>query len=172
MANRSSSTVTNADTTTVQTLNRTNLSRGRMREDVGIIQASSDSISDVFRFVRVRSSDRISRILLSCDAVSTSGALNVGIHRTAQDGGAVVDADFFASAVVVTSALVHSDITHEADAADAGAGYGLSDTEKPLWEALGLSADPVVWYDITGSVTTALGGVGTIVLKAQYVNND
>lgn len=166
-----SSAITNADATP-RVLNARIVDEGSLRESVATLEgANGDSIASIFRMVRVKSSDRVSRVLLSCDAISTSGAADVGIYRTADDGGAVVDVDFFASAVVLTSALVHSDITHEADAADAGAGYGLADVEKPLWQALGLTTDPAVEYDIALTLTAALGGAGTLALKVQYVNN-
>lgn len=164
-----SGAITNRD---AGTKNSAFLEQAVIREAVGVIEgANGDSIASKYVMCQVPSNARISRVLLSCDAVSTSGATDVGIYETTAAGGAVVDADFFASAVVLTAALVHSDITHEADAADAGAGYGLSDTEKPLWQALGLSADPQKSYDVVCTLTTALGGAGTVGLKVQYVVN-
>ena len=90
--------------------------------------------------------------------------MDVGVYRTDDDGGAVVDADHFASATVVTSALVDSNVAHESGV------YGIEDKNKPLWEALGLSADPQIWYDIVGTVTTDMGGAGTLMLEATYVD--
>jgi hypothetical protein len=131
----------------------------------GIVEVSTDTdATDELRFCRVRSNALVKRVLLSCDAVSTSGAMDVGIYRTDDDGGAVVDADFFASAQVVTSALVDSNVTHESGV------YGIEDRDKPLWEALGLSVDPQVWYDVAGTVTTDMGGAGTLVLEVEYVD--
>lgn len=169
---RKDTAITNADAAT-QTNTRLTLARGVLREDVGTFElTATDSIGSTYRFARLKSSDRVSRVLLSCDAIATSGAMDVGIYRTAQDGGAVVDVDFFASAVVLTSALNHSDITHEADPADAGAGYGQADVEKPLWQALGLAVDPMVYYDLTATATAAPGGAGTMSFKVQYVGNE
>lgn len=161
--------ITNRDATP-PSLTNASVARGSLREAVGTVEgASGDSIASKFIFASVPSNARISRILLSCDAVSTAGAGDVGVYKSTADGGAVVDVDFFASAVVLTTALVHSDVTHEADAADGGAGYGLADVEKPLWQALGLTADPSINYDIVLTLTTALGGAGTVALKVQWV---
>jgi hypothetical protein len=90
----------------------------------------------------------------------------------AVNSGAVIDADFFASAQSLAAALVNSDITHEADAADAGAGFGLADKEKPLWQALGLTSDPGKWYDIVATLTAAAASAGTVALLTRYVDGN
>lgn len=131
----------------------------------GIIEVStSEDAADELRFFRIKSNCVVREVLLSCDAISTSGAIDVGIYRTDDDGGAVVDADFFASAQVVTSALTLSNVAHESGV------YGIEDRNKPLWEALGLTEDPQVWYDVVGTITTDMGGAGTLVLEATYVD--
>lgn len=141
-----------------------------LKNAVGTVEAANaDSIGSKYFMAQLPSNARVSKVLLSCDAISTSGAVDCGIYRTTADGGAVVDADFFASAVVLTSALNHSDITHEADPTGAGAGFGQEDVEKPLWQALGLTADPSVLYDVILTVTTATGGAGTVSLEVEYV---
>uniref|UniRef100_UPI00257A2881 hypothetical protein n=1 Tax=Pseudomonas sp. TaxID=306 RepID=UPI00257A2881 len=131
---------------------------GRMRESVGVIEAvSGDSIASIYRLVRVNSGDRISQVLLSCDAITTCAG-DVGVYDIpAVNAGAAVDADFFASAQSLATALVSTDVTHEADAADAGSGFGLADVEKPLWQALGLAKDPGKQYDIAVTLTAAAG---------------
>ncbi|CAM4031936.1 hypothetical protein [Ectopseudomonas alcaliphila] len=146
---------------------------GRLRESLGVVEAvSGDSIGSQYRLARVNSGDRISRVLLSCDAITTCAA-DVGVYDIASvNAGAVVDADFFASAQSLASALVNQDVTHEADAADAGAGFGLADVEKPLWQALGLASDPGKQYDIVATLTAAAGSAGTVALKVQFVNGN
>lgn len=142
--------------------------RGELRGAVGKVEmVNGDSIASVYRCVRVPSHARISQILLSCDAITTCAG-DIGVYKTAKDGGAVVDVDFFASAQSLASALNNSDVSHEADGADAAAGFGRSDVEKPLWEALGLAADPMIEYDIAITLTAAAGSDGTASLKAQY----
>lgn len=164
--------VTNADATT-QTNNSQKIQGGRLRENVGTLEAvSGDSIGSIYRLARVSSGDRISRILLSCDAITTCAG-DVGVYDvTNVNAGAVIDVDFFASAQSLATALVHQDVTHEADAADAGAGFGLADVEKPLWQALGLTADPGKQYDIAVTLTAAAGSAGTVAMKVQYVNGN
>ncbi len=171
VVNTKSTAVTNADAAT-QTNISLKIAGGRLRESVGTVEAvNGDSIGSTFRLARIRSNDRVSRVMLSCDAI-TSCAGDVGIYDIAANGGAVVDADFFASAQSLASALVNADVTHEADAADAGAGFGHADVEKPLWQALGLAADPYKLYDIAVTLTAAAAANGTIAMKVQYVNGN
>lgn len=139
---------------------------GRIKESIGTVEAvSGDSIGSTYRLVRVSSSDRISRVLLSCDAITTAAA-DIGIYETAVNGGAAVDADFFASAQVLTSALVNSDVTHESGVFDIAA------IEKPLWQALGLTKDPGKLYDVVATLTAAAGAAGTVAIKVQFVDGN
>lgn len=132
---------------------------------VGILEVStSEDATHILRFTQIRSNAVVRSVLLSCDAVSTSGAMDVGIYQTTDNGAAVVDADFFASAQVVTTALTRSNVAHESGV------YGIEDLDKPLWEALGLSADPGIWYDVAGTITTDMGGAGTLCLEVEYVD--
>lgn len=163
-----SSAITNADATPRVPTNP-HVSRGTIKEGAGFLEAvSGDSIGSIYRLVRVKSSDRISRVLLSCDAITTCAG-DVGIYQTTDNGAAVVDADFFASAQSLAAALSNSDVTHEADAADAGAGYGIADVEKQLWQALGLTTDPCRDYDVAVTLTAAAGSAGTVGLKVQVI---
>jgi hypothetical protein len=146
-------------------LNSANIEKGNLRESVGTIAAANgDSIGSVYRFARVRSSDRVSAVKLYCDAV-TSGAMDVGLYLA--DGGAVVDADFFASAQSIASAiLTGTEIQHESGV------YGIEDIELPLWVGLGLSADPMVSYDIAGTLTAATTAAGDVSLKVQLTSGE
>lgn len=164
--------VTNSDALP-QTLSPQRIDGGRLRERVGFVEATAtDSIGSVYRLMRINSVDRVSRLLLSCDAITTAAG-NIGLYDvTAVNAGAVVDADFFASAQDLSAALVNVDVTHEADAADAGAGFGLADIEKPLWQALGLAADPGKQYDVAVTLTAAATGAGTVSLKLQYIDGN
>lgn len=164
--------VTNSDALP-QTLSPQRIDGGRLRERVGFVEASAtDSIGSVYRLMRINSVDRVSRLLLSCDAITTAVG-DIGLYDVAAvNAGAVVDADFFASAQSLTAALVNQDVTHEADPADAGAGFGLADIEKTVWQALGLASDPGKQYDVAITLTAAATGAGTVSLKLQYIDGN
>lgn len=132
---------------------------------VGIIEVSTATdADDELRFVRIKSNAVVKSVKVSSDAAITSGAINLGLYRTDDDGGAVVDADLFASALAVGGGLTLSESAHESGV------YGIEDRNKPLWEALGLSADPQIWYDVTGVVTTEMGAAGTLCVEVEYVD--
>lgn len=163
VVNTKSSAITNADAVP-RVLNPGKTAGGTVREHVGTIEvATSDSVASVLRFARVRSSDRVSTVRFYCDAMS-SGAMDVGLYRTAADGGAVVDADFFASALAIASAVNGTEVQHESGV------YGIEDIEQPLWQGLGLTSDPGIFYDVAATITTVAGAAGTVSLKVQSVN--
>lgn len=155
--------ITNRDATPV-VLNNAAVAGGRLMEAVGTVESvSGDSIGSKYIFCSVPSNCRISQVLLYSDDIGTTTISDFGIYRTTADGGAVVDADFLGSAVNISSgALNGTDITHES------AVFGLEDAEQPLWQALGLSADPKVMYDVVGTLTAASDAAGTVMLKVRY----
>lgn len=165
VVNTKAAAITAGDT--AGTVVKKNLQAGILKECVGTLEAvSGDSIGSTFRLARVPSNARISRVLLSCDAITTCAA-DVGVYDIAAvNSGAAVDADFFASAQSLASALVNQDVTHESGV------FGIEDVEQPLWQALGLTADPGKLYDIVATLTAAAGSAGTVSLKVAYVDGN
>lgn len=163
VVNTKSTAITNGDATPpVQ--NKTYVEGARVYESVGTVEvAAADSDTSVFRFCRVRSSDRISSIEVANDAITGGTSYDLGLHRTAADGGAAVDVDLFASAVDLSTAHAFTDYTYEATATN------ISAVESRLWELLGLSADPLVDYDVTLYANTVGSGVGTISMRVKRV---
>lgn len=121
--------------------------------------------NDIIRFVRVPSNARISEVLISAADATTAGAINIGIYQTDDYGGAVVDADLFASALDLAGGPYENlDVTFESDE------YTYAESGLPLWEVLGLTADPNREYDVAATVTTLFnGGPTAIALKVRYV---
>lgn len=148
--NRKSSNLTNLDAALKIYPNR--FDNGYYsRNAFGLVEAVADDIGSVYRLIRVPSRAVIKRLELASDDLGTSVTTNVGLY--AADDGAVVDADFFASAVdVATAAVARTDITYESGIVD------LADQGKQLWEQLGLTEDPGVFYDISAVVA---GGAAT-----------
>jgi len=145
-------------------LSNSRISNGVLKSCIGVVEAANgDSANSKYFFGTVPSNARISNLLLSCDGAGTNTAMDIGIYKSTLDGGAVVDADCFASAQALGTALVKSSVLHESGV------FGIEDSEKPLWEVLGLTADPKLEYDIVGTVTTAADSADTIVLECLYV---
>lgn len=165
IVNTKAAAITAGDT--AGTLAKKSLSGAILKESCGTLEAvSGDSIGSVYRLARVPSNARVSRVLIGCDAITTCAG-DVGVYEIAAAGGAVVDADLFTSAQSLATAIViNTDVTHESGI------YGVEDVEQPLWQALGLTADPGKLYDIAITLTAAAGSAGTVSLKVQYADGN
>jgi hypothetical protein len=123
---------------------------GFCREDIDYVTTTSGVTSgSTYRIANVPSAARVSQILFYAGAM-TAGAFDVGVYRNTADGGAVVDADFFASAVSAASAVEGTDITNESST------YTLDKRIQPLWQAIGMSADPGGTLDIVCTSTATI----------------
>jgi hypothetical protein len=158
--------------TQVTNLDAVPLVREPSHRDSGMLQESTSAIvtaaaqpaADILHMVKVPSNARVSQVLLSNPTAAVAGAVDCGLYTKGVDGTyTVVDADFFASAQALTAALVNSDITHESGV------YTTANTEKALWEALGLTADPKIDYFISLTITTTFNtGPTSLALKVRW----
>lgn len=164
-----STAITNA-TATPPVPNSANVVAGNLRESQGFaVITSGDSVASTYRLFRIRSADRVSQILVYSPDIGTTTAGDLGLYRTNPDAGAVVDVDFFASALSLNGgALNGSDITFEA----AAAGGSIANAEKRVWEALGLTADPHLEYDVVLTLTGAADATGTALFRMRYVSGE
>lgn len=165
MANVNSTWIANA-VATPKVSTDSSKSVGQMFEASSAATVSAtQTANDTIRLVRVPSNARISQVLLCTDDATTAGAINIGVWQTADNGGAVVDADLFASALALTGGpFNNSDQTFESGE------YTYAESAKPLWEVLGLTSDPNRDYDVVAEVSTTFNGAGTtIALKVRYV---
>lgn len=131
---------------------------GYLRSVEGFSTAVASSSTDsTYRFVRVPTNAVIKNVRFASGA-QAAGTLDIGVYypvigKTGLPDLAAnaIDQDFFASAVAVTAASGLTDVTFEA-----GAGYLISEWNLPLWQALGLTSDPGGFFDIVGTVATAI----------------
>jgi hypothetical protein len=123
------------------------------------------SITSVIRMVEVPSNANVRAVIFQ-SAAQTAGKFDIGVYRNNADGGAVVDADLFASAVDCASAVVKTDVTNEST------NYTTALQNQPLWQAAGLSADPHSTLDICLTVVTTdvTTGTGAVALEVQYTD--
>lgn len=160
VANTLSTLVTNSDASP-PVMNQALVDGGRVRERVGTVEiAAADDDTSVYRMMRVRSSDRISELLVHNDAITGGTDFDLGVYDPASRGGAVVDINCFADAVDLSSAQAGVNITFE--------GGDVANIAKPLWEILGLSSDPELEYDVCFTGVTVGSGAGTVSLQARY----
>lgn len=164
VANTKSTHITNADATPAVLTTGASGAGAIMREATGTVETlAADDANSVYRLCRIPSNARISSILLGTDAITGATAADVGLYQTAANGGAVVDADFFATDVdISTAATVFTEVMLEATATD------IAKCEMPLWQLIGLTADPQRSYDICVTVNDVTAA-GTISMKVKYV---
>ena len=137
------------------------IQQGGLRRDVGIgAVPAAASIASIVRLVRVQSNACISSLSLFTTAI-TGAAGDVGLYRTASDGGAVVDADFFIAAQTLAAASPGINVI-------GGNVLSPANREKRIWEALGLTADPVTYYDVAVTFTAAGTPAGTVGLEMYW----
>lgn len=167
-ANTKSTEVTNADATP-QVKTHCSISHGRLHEKVATVEvAAADDTASVYRMARVHSSWRISELTMFNDAITSGASFDLGLYRTAEDGGAVVDANAYADAVTLVSASLSGvQLLFEG-----GSAKGVEKIEQCVYQDAGLTTDPNLWYDLCFTGNTPGSGAGTISLRTRYVAND
>lgn len=164
VVSRLSGVITNRDASP-RALSNPELAGGMLKEASGLISAvNGDSVGSKYRICEIPSNAKLSEILVSCQDLGTTTAADIGIYETTENGGAVVDADRFASGLSLSSgALSKVESLFESGV------LALADMEKPLWEMLGLSVDPYKKYDIVATLTGACDGSGSLVMQVRYL---
>jgi len=155
--------VTNA-TASPRVINNPGVAGAEVRRTTGIItNSAADDVGSTYRYVRVPSNAIIKTLRFWSAASGATGQLNVGLYQTAENGGAVVDADLFASAIDPGGgALAAVDITHESGE------YTFAESLLPLWQVIGLTADPVRDYDIAATVSEIMADAVSHKLDVEY----
>lgn len=158
-----STLITNADATPA-VLNSPRVDGGFERIEVATVAITSgDNTASTYRMFRLPSNAVVTDLRIYSPDIGTTTIADVGLYRTAKDGGAVVDADFFASALSLKDgALNGTDILHEA------AVFTIANSGKELWDALGLTSDPSVFYDVALTLTADADATGTVKLIGRY----
>lgn len=158
-----SGVITNRDATP-RVINNSPAAFGAIKGFVGSCTVTSgNDIGSTYILGQVPSNAVVRSLVISCPDIGTTTVADFGLYKNTADGSAVVDADFFGSAVSLKDgALNQSDITHES------AVFSLANAEQPLWQALGLSSDPNLIYDVVATLTAAADGTGALVAKMSY----
>jgi hypothetical protein len=164
MANLTSTLIANTNATP-KVLNSANAgAAGAVLNTYAQVAVTTSEVStNVLRIVRVPSNARAISVRASCTALGGSCAGDVGLYRNADDGGAVLDADFFGSAVSFVSALAAAEQLNES-----GVNTPILQGQ-PLWQALGLTSDPRTTFDVAVTLTANVASAGNLGLSVSYV---
>jgi hypothetical protein len=160
---RKSGIITNRDASP-QVKNASAVEGGTVKQFSATVEVTTgDSSSSVYIMGTLPSNALVSALRIYSDDMGTGTVADIGLYKSTLDGSAVVDADFFASALSLSGgALNGTDIAHES------AVFDPDDMEKPIWSALGLSSDPMLQYDVCATLTVAADAGGTLSLLCQY----
>ena len=125
--------------------------------------AVADAAADIYRFFRLPWNAVILSLAYCCDALGTA-TFDWGTY--AIDGGAVNDADEFASAVAGTATANWTEILGEANAAS----ESLADrAEMQLWQVMDVATEPVgTMYDICATAVGEPDTAGTLAARILY----
>lgn len=158
-----STQITNRDATPRVAING-RVQGGSIRHARGVCTVTSgNDIASKYIACSVPSNAVMVSLRLSSPDLGTTTVADVGLYKTTADGSAVVDADLFGSAVSLKDgAISKSEVLFESTT------ITLANSEKALWEHLGLTSDPNLFYDIVLTLTAAADGTGSVLVEADY----
>jgi len=158
-----SAQITNRDATPRVAINAYQAGAAKKTACGTVSIANGDSVGSRYIHCSIPSNARVSSVRKTHPDIGTTTAGDIGLYKTTADGGAVVDADFFTAASVFNAGAVL--------ATEVGFGNVLSaaNAEKRVWEALGLTSDPKIQYDVCTTLTGAADAAGTLFLDVDYV---
>jgi hypothetical protein len=158
-----STQITNRDATPVVFANG-RVDGAQVRHARGVVAlANGDSIASKYIACSVPSNAVVVSVRVSAPDVGTTTATDVGLYQTTANGSAVVDADFFGSGVSLASGpYLKTEVSQESGV------FTLANGEKPLWEALGLTADSAREYDVVLTLTAASDAAASVLVEVDY----
>jgi hypothetical protein len=135
---------------------------GETRTVIGsAVALASSSADSTYQLVRVPSQAVVTSIIFESEA-QTAGKFDLGAYYasdapdyTALLAANAIDQDFFATIIDCASAVTPTEVVNES-----GTNTFLKRVQ-PLWEALGLTADPGGFFDIVATVKTTAVTTGT-----------
>lgn len=131
---------------------------GGIKQFAGTCEGTAAAAAgSTYRMFRVNSGMRPRSLAYSVDAGSV-GAVDIGLYDI--NGGALVHTSVLAQAFSTDTAKLNQGVLKPA--------ANIDKVEKRLWELLGLSADPVKNYDVTITVTAAVGNAITHTLSGDF----
>lgn len=125
------------------------------------------SVTSVIRLVEVPSNAVIISMKVSSGA-QAAGAFSFGVYRKNADGGLVAAANadqFFTAALSCAAAVNETEVVQLATSLNTAV-----KRNQPLWQAIGMAADPKTGLDICATVTTTAvtTGTGALSVAVQY----
>lgn len=133
--------------------------------DGTVAVADAKDAASIYRVCRIPSQAVVKRVQACMDAATTTFTADIGVYDPTVNGvaGAVVDADLFASAVVLAAIVIPTQYTRESGQLSS------AEMDMPLWQAAGKTADPGGYLDICFTATATTSVAGTAWMSVEYV---
>ncbi len=174
IVNTKSTTVTNRDATPA-VINDGRLERGSIRSSIGSVAVgAADSATSYYPLMSVPTTAMVRSVFKTCVTGMTTLAGDVGVYKTTALSAGVTTgvAANAGSGSIFAAATSFATVQDRVDVTNTGTTYPTDKREQPLWQAIGLTADPGGFFDIGVKVTTAnTGAAGRLGLEVQYVDN-
>jgi hypothetical protein len=155
-------TITNANKKPIAFTPTQNLG-GRLKSSVEVFNFPASGIAngDVIHWTFLDSEARVSAIRVNHGAVAGLAA-NIGVYDIPDNGGKVVDASLFGGGHTFTSAEINAVIAPQTP----------KDCNKPIWQLLGLPANPHKKYELCLTITAAPTAAADVAMEVQYVDGN
>lgn len=161
--------LTNRDATPV-ILSNDILARGIVKHAAGVIAfANGDSTASAYKFCSIPSNAYLVNVIFSSDAMGGAAAGTFDIYDTTVNGGLIVPTTGtkLVNGGVSTVALLTD--TMILGGGTTAAGFTNANSEKFLWQVLGLAVDPNKYYDVVMTLTAPTAAAGSAALNVLYI---
>lgn len=158
-----SAAITNRDSTPV-VISNSRVTGDRVKTTRGVVAVTSgDSIGSKYIACSIPSRAIPVSVRVTAPDIGTTTAGDIGLYQTTARGSAVVDADFFKAAFSLNGGAVT-----KSEAVN-GNIQTVANSEKVIWDLLGLSADSTRDYDVVLTLTGAADASGSVLIEVDYV---
>jgi hypothetical protein len=134
--------------------------------------ADAVTSGSTYRLARLPWTAKVKHIRLALNAAVTTFTCDLGVYYSSSaydttpsaNQSAVVDADFFGSAIALAAIVSMTDYVNES------ATYTAAKRQQELWEAVGLSSRPAGYADIVLTNTATNSTAGVVFAEVEFVD--
>lgn len=156
-------------------INDGRIERAALQSAIGSVAVlTAASTNSFYPLVSVPTTAMVRGVLLTTVSGMTSLAGAIGVFKnTANSAGVTTGvAANVGSAVLFSATQTLASEQSRVDVTNVSNNYPTDKREQPLWQAIGLAADPGGTFDIGIKVTSAnTGAAGRVGLEVEYVDN-
>jgi len=144
-------------------LNNAAVINANLKCSAGLVTITSgDNINSTYAVCTIPSNALVRALWLTAPDIGTTTAADIGLYDVTAAGGAVVSGQLFQAGAVLNAGPYQR--------VDYGSGKTITvaNSEKRIWELLGLAADPVKNYDVVLKLTGTADATGAVLLEVVY----